>query len=145
MLRIEKGYISIGHEADGMMFPDDLGLGWTVNDAKPDFIGKRSLEFGRHGVRRQLVGLHAADSKYLLSEGAQILSADRRSSTGHITASVMSPTLGRTIALALLDDGRQCLGKTVRVTALEGKGLTDVAAVVTRPVFHDPGGEKLRG
>ena len=147
VLRIEKGYLSLGHEADGMASPDDLGLGWAVNHAKRDFIGKRSL--ARHddgqGVRRQRVGLHAADPRYVLAEGAQILSADGRSSAGHVTASVMSPTLGRSIALALLDDGRRRVGETVRVTVTEGTGLTDVAAVVTRPVFHDPGGEKLRG
>ena len=30
--------------------PDDLGLGWAVGKAKPDFVGKRSLSAARHAA-----------------------------------------------------------------------------------------------
>ncbi len=43
VLRAEKGYIIIGQETDGTVIPSDLGLDWTIAQAKRDFIGKRSL------------------------------------------------------------------------------------------------------
>src|SRR6201988_4924610 len=40
--RAEKGYIIVGHDTDGTVTVDDLGLDWAVGKAKRDFIGKRS-------------------------------------------------------------------------------------------------------
>ena len=157
VLRIEKGYISIGHEADGLVTPQDLGLGWAVRMAKLDFIGKRSLqranEPGR--CRRTLVGLLTEAPQQVLAEGAQLLAegsqflaegggSNSAASAGHVTASVMSPTVRRSIALALLDDGDQRLGQMVRVTVANGKKLTYASARVVRPVFYDEQGTHLR-
>jgi sarcosine oxidase subunit alpha len=146
-LRVEKGYISIGHEADGVATPHDLGLGWAVDDAKPDFIGKRARarDADRGGARRELVGLLAEDPRCVLAEGAQITGDTGSATQGFVTAAVMSPALGRSIALALLDDGRRRIGETVRVTVESGAGLKRVAATVARPAFYDPEGERLRG
>ncbi|MSQ69995.1 MAG: sarcosine oxidase subunit alpha family protein [Betaproteobacteria bacterium] len=161
VLRVEKGYISVGHEADGMASPDDLGLGRLVKHAKPDFIGKRSLarDAAERGTRRELVGLLTDDPQVLLAEGAQILTANGvtalgltvgeqaygQNAAGFVTASVMSPSLGRSIALALLDAGQSRTGESVSVTREQGRGLNSVTARVTRPVFFDPAGERLRG
>lgn len=147
VLRVEKGFLSIGHEADGMATPDDLGLDWCVDRRKPDFIGKRglALQAGSPGPRRQLVGLLVDDPTELLAEGAQILSIDGRSSVGFVTASVRSIVLSRTIALALLEDGRRRTGQPVRVTVTTDRGLTSTGARVVPPVFYDPRGERLRG
>ena len=150
ILRIEKGYISIGHEADGLVSPGDLGLGWAVRFAKHDFIGKRSLQRAQapQRVRRQLVGLLTDDPQQVLAEGAQIMASEPLTSAlsaGYVTASVMSPTLGRSIALALLDGGRQRTGGQVRVTVEAGKSLSATAAVVVPPVFYDSDGGRLHG
>ncbi len=161
VLRIEKGYISIGHEADGLVSPDDLGLAWAVRFGKPDFIGKLSLQRspGLDQPRRQLVGLITNDPQQVLAEGAQLLlpatgrarAVGQRlvdtgvSSAGYVTASVMSPTLGRSIALALLENGRQHIGETIDVTVEAGTGLSCIHAVVAEPVFFDPQGTRLHG
>ena len=147
VLRVEKGYLSIGHEADGMATPDDLGLAWAVDGRKADFIGKRALarSASHAGARRQLVGLLPADAGTVLAEGAQILASDGVSSVGFVTASVASGALGRSIALALLDDGRRRLDETVRVTVESATGLGSVAARVVAPAFYDVRGERLRG
>lgn len=147
VLRVEKGYVSIGHEADGMATPDDLGLDWCVDHGKDDFIGKRglALQAGSRGPRRQLVGLLTDDPSELLAEGAQILDAHGTSSVGTVTASVASGVLGRTVALALLEDGRRRTGESVRVTVATGRGLGHTTARVGPPVFYDPQGERLRG
>jgi sarcosine oxidase, subunit alpha len=60
---------------------------------------------------------------------------------GHVTSSYFSPTLGRSIALALLDGGLKRMGE--RVTAV----LPDrtAAAIVGKSRFYDLDGERLHG
>ena len=160
VLRVEKGFISIGHEADGIANPDDLGLGWAIHLDKGDFVGRRSIARDRAGAsaRPQLVGLEVDDGPPL-EEGAQIVAEQLRlgsgeapRSLGFVTASVASPTLGRPIALALLENGRARIGETVQVTvAVPGgperghAGLRLRWARVVAPVFVDPEGVRLRG
>jgi sarcosine oxidase subunit alpha len=163
VLRVEKGFISIGHEADGIANPDDLGLSWALHLDKGDFIGRRSIFRDRSdgAPRPQLVGLEL-DSGLPLEEGAQILPAGARLGDAHaeqavrpqgfVTASVLSPTLGRPIALALLEGGRSRFGETVQVTAVRPggperghAGLILRPARVVQPAFYDLEGERLRG
>lgn len=163
VLRIEKGFVSIGHEADGIANPDDLGLGWAVHLDKGDFVGRRSILRDRASAlpRAELVGLEVADGP-ALEEGAQIVGASVRlgietgpaapRSEGFVTASVDSIALGRPIALALLERGRGRIGESVQVTLTKpgaperghaGLGLR--TARVVAPVFYDPEGVRLRG
>lgn len=145
VLRAEKGYIIVGQETDGTATPDDVGLSWALGKAKRDFVGKRSL--GRPAMlspgRKQLVGLLTEDPGLVLEEGAQIL-ADPDGDAGakplgHVTSAYFSPSLGRSIALAMLSGGRDRVGQTLRVTT-DGR---PVAAEVTSPVFYDPQGARL--
>lgn len=156
VLRVEKGFISIGHEVDGCVNPLDLGLGWAVRMDKPDFIGKRSLlrDQARPQGRAQLVGLLVDAGQPPLEEGAQILRpgldlhtarAAPQASAGFVTASVWSPSLGRAVALALLEDGASRHGQRVEVTAAAAGGLRCRQAEVVAPVFVDVPGERMRG
>jgi len=145
VLRAEKGYIIVGQETDGTVTPDDAGLSWAIAKAKPDFIGKRSQALPamtREG-RRQLVGLLTEDPKIVLEEGAH-LTAQRNEqpptrALGHVSSSYFSATLGRSIALALIADGRARIGQTIYVSLPEG----DIPVQVTKPVFYDPEGARL--
>ena len=147
VLRAEKGYIVVGQETDGTVTPADLGLTWAVGKSKPDFIGKRSLvrpDLIAQG-RPQLVGLLTEDPTTVLEEGAQIVS-DRAApvgsaAAGHVTSSYLSETLGRSIALAMLADGRARMGQTVFVPMPGGA----VAARVASPLFYDAEGARLDG
>ena len=65
-------------------------------------------------------------------------------SAGFVTASVWSPSLGRAVALALLEDGRERYGQNVRVTAAATKGLSLRSATVVAPVFVDSEGGRMR-
>ncbi len=146
-LRAEKGYIVVGQETDGTVTPDDLGLGWAIGRTKRDFVGKRSL--ARPDImapgRMQLVGLLTDDPATVLDEGAQITTEPAPSAgtraDGHVTSSYRSATLGRSIALALLADGRARMGETVFVPMPAGA----VAARVVSPVSYDPTGARLDG
>ncbi len=144
VLRVEKGFLSTGHEVDGTVDPFDLGMGWVMSRKKSDFIGKRSVFLRRKSgkPRRRLVGLLTLDARRVLPEGAPITNGGRKEPTeGFVTASVWSAVNERSVALALLEDGRDQLGAEVHIR------LPDevIAATVTSPCFHDPEGKLLRG
>lgn len=143
VLRVEKGFLSVGHEADGTADPYDLGLGWLMSKGKADFIGKRSVEL-RRGCgkpRRELVGLLTRDAERLVPEGAPITADGRRcNAEGFVSASVWSVVRERSVALALLTDGRNRVGEEVFVRLPDER----VRAEVVRPCFFDPKGTELR-
>lgn len=155
VLRVEKGFISVGHEVDGCVNPLDLGLAWAVRLDKDDFVGKRSLQrdLARPQGRHQLVGLQV-ETGPPLEEGAQILRegldldsarSAPRASAGFVTASVWSPSLERAVALALLEDGASRHGQQVWATAATAGGLARRRATIVPPVFVDPEGGRMRG
>ena len=158
VLRVEKGFISVGHEVDGCINPFDLGLSWAVRMDKEAFVGKRSLQRDQAQPegRAQLVGLLVPAGEPPLEEGAQILRGHQamdpaavraleQASGGFVTASVWSPTLDRAVALALIEDGARRHGETVRVSAAAKGGLHWRSAQVVAPVFFDPKGGLMRG
>ena len=147
VLRAERGFVVVGQETDGTVTPADLGLEAMVARDKGDFIGKRSLsrqELARAG-RRALVGLLTADPRYVLPQGVHLVHDPTARppvrTLGHVTSSYMSPALDRSIALALVEDGRSRIGETLHARSCEGH----VEPVkVTAPVFVDPQGERAR-
>jgi sarcosine oxidase subunit alpha len=144
VLRAEKGFIIVGQETDGTVTPDDVGLGWAVSRAKPDFVGKRSLARAAMAdpLRKQLVGLLTDDTWTILEEGAQIVSPDAPGkSLGHVTSAYYSAALGRSIALAMIEGGRARVGEMLHVPMPKSPVPVKLAA----PVFYDPEGERVNG
>jgi sarcosine oxidase subunit alpha len=147
VLRAEKGYIIVGQDTDGTVTPDDAGLTWAIGKAKPDFVGKRSLDRASMKTpdRKQLVGLRPRTAGVVLEEGAQVAAqAGQRPPMqllGHVTSSYASSVLGYPIALALVSGGRARIGQTLYVPMPGG----DLAVEVTAPVFYDPTGARLNG
>ncbi len=147
VLRAEKGFIIVGQDTDGTVTPMDAGLGWAIGKKKADFVGKRSL--ARPDIvaagRRQLVGLLTGDPGIVLEEGAQIVDDPAQpipmTMIGHVTSSYWSATLGRSIALALLENGRERIGDTIHIPMPGGC----LAARVAAPIFLDPEGHRLDG
>jgi sarcosine oxidase, subunit alpha len=144
VLRAEKGYIIIGQDTDGTVTPHDAGLTWAIGKAKPDFVGKRSLDRPsmKAADRKQLVGLRTRDGT-VLEEGAQVAEKPGQSPPmkliGHVTSSYASSVLGFPIALALVGGGRARLGQTLFVPMPNG----DIEVEVTSPVFYDPTGARI--
>jgi sarcosine oxidase subunit alpha len=148
VLRAEKGYIIVGQETDGTVTPRDLGMGWLLSKKKPDFLGKRGMaraDLARAG-RKELVGLATRELATVLPEGGQIVAEVRGKPPmpmiGHVTSSYASPVLGRSIALALLADGRRRLGEIVHLSLTDG---SIVDAEVVDPRFYDKDGARLHG
>ena len=146
VLRAERGFVIVGQETDGTTTPQDLGMGRLVSGKKADFLGKRAWERAdtRRADRKQLVGILTEDPQAVLPEGAQLVEAPGRPPVpmiGHVTSSYASPTLGRSIALALVRGGRARIGQTVHAALAEGA----LACTVSAPVFYDPEGARRDG
>jgi sarcosine oxidase subunit alpha len=146
VLRAEKGYVIVGQDTDGSISPHDLGMGGMVSKAK-DFLGRRSLSRldTARSDRKQLVGLLTDEEKRVLPEGTQLTGQSQATPPpvpmiGHVTSSCFSPTLGRSIALAVVLSGQQRLGEKIHAALADGRY---VAATLCSPVFHDPEGKRL--
>jgi sarcosine oxidase subunit alpha len=145
VLRAEKGYIVVGDETDGTTTPIDVGLEGLVSKKKADFLGKRSLEQPhlKDPNRKQLVGLLTEDPNEVLPDGAyavkEVKDKPPMETIGQVTSSYRSPTLQRSIAMALILNGRARMGETLSFP-LDGK---TVRAKITDPVFYDKEGAKL--
>lgn len=141
ILRAEKGYLIIGKDTDGETMPHDLGLTAPRLKKRSAFVGDRSLhtEFANNPNRRQFVGLSVPDGATPLPTGAHAIEGEKPHSIGIVTSSYESPTLGRPIALGLIERGTARMGETVAIWHL-GKRMQ---ATITSPVFYDQEGALL--
>ncbi|WGH78652.1 sarcosine oxidase subunit alpha family protein [Jannaschia ovalis] len=145
VMRAEKGFIMIGDETDGTVIPQDLGLDWAISKKKDDYLGKRGQarsEFQKPD-RWKLVGLETLDGS-VLEDGAYALAEGtnangQRNTQGRVTSTYHSPTLGRGIAMGLVERGPQRMGEVIAFTRI---GKDPVEARIVSPVFYDPEGEK---
>ncbi|MFI4902495.1 MAG: sarcosine oxidase subunit alpha family protein [Burkholderiales bacterium] len=145
-LRIEKGHVVVGAEADGRTTADDLGLGKLVNAGKW-CVGKPLL--ARTALvapdRWQLVGLTALDGAPMPRGGKLVADpghAPPNPMLGHVTSWCYSPHRKAWIALALLANGRARHGERLWVVSpLAG---ATVRVEVGAPCFIDPDGTRLR-
>jgi sarcosine oxidase subunit alpha len=146
-LRIEKGHVVIGPEADGRTTADDLGLGKLVSPAKW-CVGKPLLDRPalRAPDRWQLVGLTALDGATMPRGAKLVADPDHprpNPMQGHVTSWCRSPNLDAWIALALLANGRARHGETL--WAVSPLASAKVRVKVGPPCFVDPEGKRQRG
>ena len=144
LLRAEKGFIIAGQDTDGTMTPVDLQMDWIISKKKYDFIGKRSLYRSDtiREDRKQLVGLLTDDPKEVLEEGAQIVAETKEQPIemlGHVTSSYFSPNLNKSIALAVVKNGKKLKGQKMFVP-MENK---NIIVTITDTVFFDKENKRL--
>ncbi|CDX32467.1 Sarcosine oxidase, alpha subunit family [Mesorhizobium sp. ORS 3359] len=143
ILRAEKGYIVIGKDTDGTTMPHDLGVAGPRAKRASEFVGRRSLftEAANDAGRNQLVGLALREGEAPLATGAHGVEKRDGSlrSIGFVTSSYQSPTLGRPVALALIERGAARHGETIDVQHL---GVVRQATMVA-PCAFDPEGRRL--
>ena len=145
VLRAEKGFVIVGQDTDGSVTPVDLGMPAMVAKTK-DCLGKRALVRAdtKRTDRKQLVGLRTTDPQIVLPEGAQITTQGDLGRLpvkmeGHVTSSYMSPTLGHSIAMAVVKGGLNRMGEKVSLPLRDGRV---VQATICSPVFYDPNSER---
>ncbi len=145
ILRAEKGFIIIGKDSDGASRPGDLGASDAPLKKQKNFIGRRSLltEEATRDDRNQLVGLEVLDGGPPIETGSHgvVATPTGKRSIGFVTSSYMSPTLGRPIALGLIERGASRHGETIDVQHM---GKTRRARI-TQPCAFDLTGERLHG
>ena len=143
ILRAEKGFIVVGKDTDGTTMPHDLGIGGPRDSRTDEYIGKRSLfmPVANDKGRKQFVGLSVAAGEAPLPTGAHVATGAgaARRSQGYVTSSYMSPSLGRPIALGLVEDGFKRMGEAVGVYHLGAVRRATIAPAVAL----DPEGKRL--
>ncbi|BCG84183.1 sarcosine oxidase subunit alpha [Mesorhizobium sp. 113-3-9] len=143
ILRAEKGFIVIGKDTDGTTLPHDLGSEAPRTKRQTEYVGRRSLftEEASRGNRLQLVGLTVPSGEAPLPTGAHGIKRNdgRLHSQGFVTSSYQSPTLGRPVALGLIERGAARHGETIEIQHL-GKVRS---ATIAAPCAFDPAGERL--
>jgi aminomethyltransferase len=161
--RLEAGFILlevdyIGAEkaliATQRYSPFEIGLGWTVDLQKEDFIGAKALRQGQElGDARQIVGLEISldHYEYLFKQaglapqyplaawrsGAPVYKDDRQ--VGHATTGAWSPTLKKYIALATVE--RACVQTGTKLdmeVTIDNARKLAIATVVKTPFFDPP-------
>ena len=144
VLRLEKGFLHVGGDTDSTTNPLDVGFANIVARKQSDFVGKRSL-FRPHDQkrgRRRLVGIVTSDPMATLNQGAHIVRTEggSRRSEGFVTSTAISPTLGRRIALGMIENGAERLGEDIQLYDLGEL----IPARIGATCAYDPDGERMR-
>lgn len=113
-LRFEARLPLYGNEFDDNISPLEAGYGFFVKvNKESDFIGKAALKAQKeNGLKRKVVGLEIL-GKGIARHGYEVYKDGEK--IGVITTGYASPTLGKTIALALLDSAHTALDTAVQV------------------------------
>ncbi|MES2488365.1 MAG: 2Fe-2S iron-sulfur cluster-binding protein [Pseudomonadota bacterium] len=149
VMRIEKGFLHVGTETEGTTMPQDIGFAEIIAKKADDFVGRRSTMTpeGMRRDRRQLVGLAAVDGATVLPVGGHLVSAEFQKpphkTQGYVTSSAWSPTLGRPVAMGLVERGRERLGESLIVYS--ARSPKPVAVRIVELAAYDPKGERLHG
>ena len=102
-LRLEAGMNLYGHDMDESVSPLEANMGWTIawEPEERDFVGRKALvEQKAHGAPRKLIGL-VLEGKGIMREGQEIVVNDEV--VGIVTSGTMSPTTGKSIAMARVE------------------------------------------
>jgi sarcosine oxidase subunit alpha len=144
IMRIEKGHAVVGQDTDALTGPFAAGLGRLVRLDKDDTVGRPELVWqAAHPdeLPYQLVALQTVDPSIVPAESCQVIDDDGRIA-GRVTSSRRSPTLNRSVALALVTPSLAAAGGIVQVRLSDGR-IVD-ARVLDGHAHVDPEGDRLR-
>jgi aminomethyltransferase len=128
-LRLEAGMPLYGHELSETLDPLSAGLEWAV-DLTKDFVGSEPLRaLQQKGLTRKLVALEL-EGKRIARQGTPIRSGD--TVVGEVTSGTLSPTLGKSIAMAYVEINHSAEGTALRADL---KGTLNPAKVVKLPFY----------
>ena len=137
-LRFEAGLPLYGDELAEDITPLEAGLGMFVKLDKPEgFVGSEALKKQKsEGLKRKLVGLEL-DGGATARHGFEVLDLDG-ATIGHITTGYNSISVGKNIAMALVDARYGTLGTSLQVKIRR----KTVAATVVKKRFYTPNYKK---
>jgi aminomethyltransferase len=129
-LRLEAGLSLYGHELNESITPVEAGLQWIIKKGHNQFPGAdkilNQLHLGSEKIRAGLV----VESKIPVRDGAIIINNEDRV-IGHVTSGSFSPSLGKPVAMALLERNSANLGNTLYAIVRDQK----IAVTVTKLPF----------
>jgi aminomethyltransferase len=132
-LRLEACYSLYGHEISDEITPIEAGLNWLVKKKEGiDYIGKDVLmKQKEQGTSRTLVGLNLKD-RGIIRENYKLFKNDQK--IGFVTSGGYSPTLEKTIGLALVQKEYSEVGTEMEIE-IRGRHLK--AEVVSTPFYRN--------
>jgi aminomethyltransferase len=111
-LRLEAALSLYGHELNESITPIEAGLKWVIKKGHNEFPGAEKilsqLQLGSEKIRAGLL----VESKIPVRDGSVIINNEDEA-VGYVTSGSFSPSLGKPIALALLDRDAAGLGNTI--------------------------------
>ena len=141
-LRLEAGLSLYGHELNETITPVEAGLQWVF---KKSFGSAQDRSFGplrtkfpgadkildqlQQGTEKIRAGL-LVESKIPVRDGCEIINSEDNV-IGHVTSGGFSPSLGKPVAMALLDPASAGLGNTLYAIVRDRK----IAVTVTKLPF----------
>ncbi|MFH1350731.1 MAG: 2Fe-2S iron-sulfur cluster-binding protein [Pseudomonadota bacterium] len=152
IMRLEKGHVIIVVDTDNHTTLHEIGIGkiWARNKTDAKTVGVPALRFAESQIHREkLVGFMMAESNETPPDGSIVV--DRGVIKGRVCTSRYSPTLKKSIGMALIEPDLAVMGGTFEIYT-DGKMVkkrvpeikTVTAKIVPMP-FYDPKGERIRG
>jgi aminomethyltransferase len=133
-LRLEAGMPLYGHELGEDVNPFEAGLGRYVHLEKAELVGRDALlRVAAVGPTRRLVGLEVTD-RAIARQGTPVVSEGRE--VGAVTSGSFSPTMDRSIAMALVSAEVASRRPSLEVTV---RGVAHPAKVVDLPFYRRKG------
>jgi heterotetrameric sarcosine oxidase gamma subunit len=138
-LRIEKGFVHVGHDVGPTDDPFTAGLGHVVKLEK-EFVGVEAARLAKETPRsRRLVSLKLDEPDPILFHGESVI-ADGRI-VGVVMSGAYAHTLGAAAGLAMMETS--AVSDEESTVQVDLAGLVVKATLSPRP-FYDPSGSRMR-
>jgi 4-methylaminobutanoate oxidase (formaldehyde-forming) len=144
-LRLEKGYRDFGVDIDNTDTPLEAGLGFVVDLAKPDFIGRDRIVAQKAAgkLTKRLVSVLLDDPEPLLLGDEPVFL--NGAAIGYVRAGAYGHTLGASVGLAMIEAPEGVTGEYLRSNRFVIE-VNDslIGASLSMIPFYDPKSERVR-
>lgn len=144
-LRLEKGYRDFAVDIDNTDTPLQAGLGFVVDFAKPDFIGRDALlaQKAAGPLTRRIVQFLLQDAGPLLHGNEPILCDGQ--TVGYIRAGAFGPTVGASVGLGVVEHAEGVTADLIANSRWEIEVCDRlVPATASLAPLYDPKSERVR-
>ena len=132
-LRFEAAMCLYGHELSETINPYAAGVGWAVKLNKGEFVGREALVGFKANPGSVRIGLEL-QGKRIARQGATVLKDGQ--AVGSVTSGTFAPTLGQSLAMALVEPAAGSAGGSLSVDV---RGHLEPAKVVPMPFYRRTG------
>jgi heterotetrameric sarcosine oxidase gamma subunit len=138
-LRIEKGFVHVGHDVGPSDDPFTAGLGHVVKLEK-EFVGVEAARVAKESPRpRRLVSLKLDEPEPILLHGESVISDGRI--VGAVMSGAYAHTLGAAAGLAMVESPLSSDEESTVQVDLAG---LMVKGTISARAFYDPSGSRMR-